>query len=1069
MLLLISNILYSLPQNSNDSLIEQGHKLLIYNKIDSAIVVLTKANKTSLKTNNNETTIKSLLLLCDAYRKKNDYNTSKSYLNKIDTTILNKYTSLKADYIFRQGKLKKNHSKSIKILKNSIEIKKKHKDNGITSLSNYYNGLGTTFLYMAKKDSALKYYNRAINEEKSTTNSYKKEFNMAAFYLNKGIINASNNRYEVAIKYFRKSIYFLEKNKKNTIDVARYNTNIGRLYFLTFQFDSAEINYKKAEYIYSLLEKNNRDAGVLFLNMGGLYSTTNNIEKALRYYNKAKYIFINNPRYSSYSKRISLNLGVLHEKENEYKKAISLYKSVFPVKRKSTEIKTHRNLGTCYSELGIVDSASFYFNKAILSAKNTNNNFELALSYLYFGQHLSKNNNQTKALLHINKAISIHKTEKKQKNKNLAYAFLKLSQHYRRYNDFKNSIKYADLVLKELSSNSDSTTTESYLRDTKIELNKLSAMAAKARSYYSMGINENNNKYLVNAFEIYKKLLSTIEFIRINHQHEENKLALAEKAKTEYSYIIRTLKSIYENTGEEKYQKELFRFMEKSKSAILYTSINESRAKITAGIPDSLSQKEKFLKNKIASYKRMVYEKSKKNPNSKVIPEWENRIFQYESEYENLVKYFEINYEKYYKLKYSPEIVDINHITERINNDQAVIEYTVTSDELFIFVIKKDKHLSYSCKLAQDSLNNIIGKFRNSLTIQDFANFNREEYDNYTTSSYHLYNILIKPIKKEIANKELIIIPDDRLGYIPFDILLTDKHRITEKINYKNLPYLLFEHTISYAYSASLLFEDIEENNPKYNKVFSIAPSYDNIKAIHVDSLFKEPTHRNILLPIPGVKDEVKNISEIFESNKLMDKEATEKAFKKEASKYGILHLAMHTIVNDEFPMFSKLIFYQNDDTEEDGLLNTYEIFDLKLNAELAVLSACNTGYGKLRSGEGIISLARGFIYAGVPSIVMTLWPIEDHATSDLMKLFYENIAAGMRKHDALKKARIDFLQSADQLRSHPHFWGSIVPIGVTTPITKVDHKRNNLTLILSILSILIVAGIIFYKKRDKK
>ena len=100
----------------------------------------------------------------------------------------------------------------------------------------------------------------------------------------------------------------------------------------------------------------------------------------------------------------------------------------------------------------------------------------------------------------------------------------------------------------------------------------------------------------------------------------------------------------------------------------------------------------------------------------------------------------------------------------------------------------------------------------------------------------------------------------------------------------------------------------------------------------------------------------------------------------------------MHTLINDEVPLASKLVFSYNNDTVEDGFLNTYEIYNLDLNAELAVLSACETGIGKLSKGEGIMSLARGFMYAGVPGIVMTLWAVEDIAGAQIITEFYINL-----------------------------------------------------------------------------
>ncbi len=148
-------------------------------------------------------------------------------------------------------------------------------------------------------------------------------------------------------------------------------------------------------------------------------------------------------------------------------------------------------------------------------------------------------------------------------------------------------------------------------------------------------------------------------------------------------------------------------------------------------------------------------------------------------------------------------------------------------------------------------------------------------------------------------------------------------------------------------------------------------------------------------------------------------REATERNFKENANNYGILHLAMHGLLNDQDPMFSKLLFIQND-TLEGGFLNAAEIYDL--NAQLAVISACNTASGKINRGEGIMSLSRAFMYAGCPSIVASLWKAPDAATSKIMVHFYENLNKGLTKSEAIRQAKLAYLEDNPGISSHPFF-----------------------------------------------
>ncbi|MEE4256061.1 MAG: CHAT domain-containing protein, partial [Bacteroidales bacterium] len=223
------------------------------------------------------------------------------------------------------------------------------------------------------------------------------------------------------------------------------------------------------------------------------------------------------------------------------------------------------------------------------------------------------------------------------------------------------------------------------------------------------------------------------------------------------------------------------------------------------------------------------------------------------------------------------------------------------------------------------------------------------------------------------------------------------------------------------------------------------------------------------LVPLRFISTEVGNISEIIECDTYKGYEATEKAFKEKAPSYNILHLAMHTLINDENPLYSRLVFTLNNDTieENDGLLNAYEIFNMELNARMAVLSACNTGSGKLRKGEGIMSMARGFIFAGVPSIIMTLWAVEDQAGSIMMSKFYQNLVKGMEIDEALQGAKLQYLAEADQLTAHPYLWSGYVSIGSTKAV--VQPKSGNLYQLIIAVAGLAVIILIFLKVRKRK
>jgi CHAT domain-containing protein len=172
----------------------------------------------------------------------------------------------------------------------------------------------------------------------------------------------------------------------------------------------------------------------------------------------------------------------------------------------------------------------------------------------------------------------------------------------------------------------------------------------------------------------------------------------------------------------------------------------------------------------------------------------------------------------------------------------------------------------------------------------------------------------------------------------------------------------------------------------------------------------------------------------------------------------------MHTLLNDKDPMNSTLIFSQGKDSLEDGYLKTYEIYGIPLKAKMVVLSSCNTGNGLLYSGEGILSLARGFIFSGSQSVIMSMWEIEDKSGTEIVEMFYKNLKKGYPKSVALKKARISFLENADQLRSHPYFWSALVVYGNNSPI--YFSPRLKITIVTIVTVLLFSLGFYFWKRK---
>ena len=203
---------------------------------------------------------------------------------------------------------------------------------------------------------------------------------------------------------------------------------------------------------------------------------------------------------------------------------------------------------------------------------------------------------------------------------------------------------------------------------------------------------------------------------------------------------------------------------------------------------------------------------------------------------------------------------------------------------------------------------------------------------------------------------------------------------------------------------------------------------------------------------------EVKSAVDVLEGVSLLNSEASEAIFKANSNEYGVIHIATHNINDPYNPGSSVLIFSDDSLSAEDGMLHVSEVQSMQINARLVNLSACNTGVGEYVVGEGAMSLARGFLFAGARNVIMSEWLVDDRSTSSLMQDFYKNYKNSGDAGEALRMAKISYLENADEVTADPYYWGAWVHVGPKED-TRITIPRNVLVLI-----IIVLGSIIFFR-----
>ncbi len=889
-----------------------------------------------------------------------------------------------------------------------------------------------------------------------------------------GISQYSEGHNEKALESLNRTLQFYNKRPDTEAsEIAGVYSNLGVVSRVLLRYDDAIRYYDTAQVI---LEENfgtdHINLGVVYQNQGNIYREGRDTPRALQHYYRALAIFEKHEGIPNWLASLYNNIGLSYLDTEEYETAINYFEKSLELRRKHLPhaIRTPAgNLAVSYYYLGNEEESSRYFEMALQSTIEHRGKLYpgLANNYLNYGLlFASVSLDYGKAMEMYEKALHIFEHHFGERNPGRSRALMNMGGVYEMLGNYRTAMDYYQESLIAISSSFESSSWEdnpgiesalsyTYLYET---------LSRKANALKELGLEEGNTRNIRLSLETYDKTLRVLETMRMGYQTEESRLHLSQSESDIYPKAIDAAYHMYRKTGDETYIEKGFNFSERSKAAVLLASMRNIEALEFGGVPPELREEEEGLKRSLTAYTELIYEERQRaRPNEQRITNWEERIFELNRELARLTEFLEKEYPDYYNLKYDPRFVCISKVRSGMARSETLLSYSINDSVLHIFVVNRNGTHWEEVPLPfnlEEKVNSFLGLMNfNSLSTDAGNNFRA-----FSEISHLLYSILVQPVSEIIRGRNLIFIPDGVLSYLPFE-LLTVNNEPHSGINFAALPYLLREHPVSYAYSATIWTETLTHEISPNKDLIAFAPYYEMATGQDTDSPARG--YRNKLTPLPGARAEARAAAEIFGGKALFDEDACEANFKSIAGDYRFIHLAMHTVIDDDDPMFSKLVFTDTGgESGEDDMLNTHEIYNLRLNARLAVLSSCNSGYGKLQKGEGIMSLARGFLFAGVPSIVMTFWEIEDKSGVDIMKRFYHHLGRGKRTDEALRLARLEFIENSDMLRSHPYFWGGYVCIG--NPREAVATARIVHTAVIAAV-IILALGITWLARRKRK
>ncbi|MEZ5043863.1 MAG: CHAT domain-containing tetratricopeptide repeat protein [Saprospiraceae bacterium] len=755
--------------------------------------------------------------------------------------------------------------------------------------------------------------------------------------------------------------------------------------------------------------------------IGDYTGAISNIEKALRYQFEIYGPINHETAWSYYS------LGVIYLSKKEYLRAttnfLKNYRILKQLGKNGIEvndvklINVFQRLANSYQYMKYSDSTEYYLAKA-LDLQKEDNSYRKYLSYEVKAKLLSSQNQIEKAKYIANEAIRLAKISFNDFNKHpvIARQYTHLAEIFQQNNELDSAVTYFHKAFLFLAHDFEE---EDVYKNPKAEqcfpeIKVIRSLKGKARALYLRYQQSKDQRDLIASLETYELTHDFIGRLKQDISTMGSKQQLAGDVLDVYEGAIETAIALYEATGDQQYLEKGLFFAEANKAILLLESINERMAQEASGIPDSLLEKEKQYRVDIAYYERSINEENNKKgePDVDNIKKWGDLLYRLKREYQQLVDQFEEEYPRYFQLKYDTRLATLGDIrSQMLDRKTAFLEYFVGLDKIFLFQITKKDFQVFSLNKPAGFKTDINQALQWART-QQISDEQAAELDQLLHRLYIDYMaIALKQLPATI--NRLFIIPDDLFNTIPFEILFTTQPKPGKKSHY-----LIHDFNIGYAYSATLFKTSQQRQRKVANKGFlGFAPSFST----EVAEL--RSCSGSILANLINSQNEITSIQQLMGGDVLMGNQANRDFFLEQAPHYKIIHLATHACMDEENAMQSKVFF------ADEPIINQ-ELFNLQLSADLAVLSACNTGSGQLVTGDGVMSLSKGFVHAGCPSALMSLWSVDDYSTSQIMINFYKYLKKGQTKDQAIRQAKLDFLGSADKVRQHPFFWAAFVQMG---------------------------------------
>ena len=918
------------------------------------------------------------------------------------------------------------------------------------------NNIGLVYSNIGQPQQALNFYQQALPIRREVGDRRGESItlnNIGGVYSNIGQPQQALNFYQQALP--------IRREVGDRSGEATTLNNIGAVYSDIGQPQEALNYYQQALPITREVDNRSGEANTLS-NIGFVYSSIGQPQQALNFYQQA--LPIRREVGDRSGEATTLNhIGVVYFNIGQPQEALNYYQQALPISRevgdRRVESSTLNNIGVVYWSIGQPQQALNFYQQDLLISREMGDRPGEAITLNNIGLVYQGIGQPQQALNYFQQALPIlrevgNRSGEATTLNNIGGVYQGIGQPQLALNFFQQALP----ILREVGNRSIEATTlnniglvYSDIGQPQEALNffqqalpitrEVGNRSGEALILSNLARVKRNLNNFAEALQDIQSAIKIVEDIRGQLIAPENRTAYFTSVQNYYKFQIDLLMQLHQQNPTQGYNKQAFNLTERSKARTLLELLTESRADIRNGVAPQLLQQEQDLQTQLTALdkRRIDLSNTRNTPEiTQQIESLEAQRATLQTQYRELQTQIRVTSPKYAALKY-PEPLTLEQIQQQILDDNTIIlSYSLDKDRSYLWLITKTEMTSYQLP-SQKIIENLVNKkarsqFTSRLTSRD----------SFLEDTSEVSNLLLKPVLEKLGNKRLVIISDGALQYLPFAALPDSRAG-----NNQYQP-LLVNNEVVYLPSASTLqtIRNETRNRPTPPKTLAVfadpvfsaddqrvsqrsTPAPNNELPLIAQNLDRAARDaRGDWNRLPGTRQESDTILRLVPPNQslaLFDFQANRtNALSNQLSQYRFIHWATHGFANTQKPELSGIVMSLVDQNGagSNGYLLLEDIFNLSFNADLVVLSACETGLGEVVQGEGLIGLTRGLMYAGTPRVVTSLWAVPDNQTADLMGKFYEKmLQQNLRPAEALRAAQLEMFRSRPWMA--PYYWAA--------------------------------------------